>query len=203
MVGEGPDEVCSSYLFNWYAPNEIVLDKAAKDYVANIHYYDVKRADRCISRWGLEGRVPLLDPEFIKAYWTIPPEMRMPTYKNMEKWWLREAFEGTNMLPDDVLWRKKEAFSDGVSGEKSWYQIIQEWVEDKVTDEEMSNASVIYPYCTPVTKEAFYYRKVFCNIFGEHRQNVIPGYWQPRWSADKKEVTVYMDPSARVLENYK
>ena len=203
MVGEGPDEVCSSYLFNWYAPNEIVLDKAAKDYVANIHYYDVKRADRCISRWGLEGRVPLLDPEFIKAYWTIPPEMRMPTYKNMEKWWLREAFEGTNMLPDDILWRKKEAFSDGVSGEKSWYQIIQEWVEDKVTDEEMSNVSVIYPYCTPVTKEAFYYRKVFCNIFGEHRQNVIPGYWQPRWSADKKEVTAYMDPSARVLENYK
>lgn len=203
MVGEGPDEVCSSYLFNWYAPNENALDKAAKDYVANIHYYDVKRADRCISRWGLEGRVPLLDPEFIMAYWTIPPDMRMPTYKNMEKWWLREAFAQTDILPTDVLWRKKEAFSDGVSGEKSWYQIIQEWVEDKVTEEEMASAALQYPYCTPTTKEAFYYRKIFCNIFGEHRQKVIPGYWQPRWSADKKEVTVYMDPSARVLDVYK
>ena len=203
MVGEGPDEVCSSYLFNWYAPNENALDKAAKDYVANIHYYDVKRADRCISRWGLEGRVPLLDPEFIMAYWTIPPDMRMPTYKNMEKWWLREAFAQTDILPTDVLWRKKEAFSDGVSGEKSWYQIIQEWVEDKVTEEEMASAALQYPYCTPTTKEAFYYRKIFCNIFGEHRQKVIPGYWQPRWSADKKEVTAYMDPSARVLDVYK
>lgn len=200
MVGEGPDEVCSSYLFNWYAPSANALEKAAIDYVSNIHYYDVKRADRCISRWGLEGRVPLLDPEFIKAYWSIPPESRMPTYKNMEKWWLREAFVETDILPQEVLWRKKEAFSDGVSGEKSWYQIIQEWVEDKVTDEEL--VSNRFTYCKPVTKEAYYYRKLFCNIFGENRQKVIPDYWQPRWSANKKEVTAYMDPSARVLDVY-
>ena len=202
MVGEGPDEVCSSYLFNWYAPNGEALDKAAKSYVANIHYYDVKRADRCIARWGLEGRVPLLDPEFIKAYWTIPADMRLPTYKNMEKWWLREAFANTGLLPDDVLWRKKEAFSDGVSGEKSWYQIIQEWVNDKITDDEMATAATLFPYCTPTTKEAYYYRKIFCNVFGEHRQRVIPGYWQPKWSADKKEVVGYVDPSARVLSVY-
>ena len=218
MVGEGPDEVCSSYLFNWYAPNGVALDTAAKEYVKNIHYYDVKRADRCISRWGLEGRVPLLDPEFIKAYWTIPADMRMPTYDNMEKWWLRQAFAETGtvrqafaetgtvnnagILPVDVLWRKKEAFSDGVSGDKSWFQIIQEWVEDKVQDEELANASTVYPYCTPQTKEAYYYRKVFCGYFGEHRQTVIPGYWQPKWSVDKKEITDYVDPSARCLELY-
>ena len=93
MVGEGPDEVCSSYLFNWYCPNGTALDLSGKEYVKNIHYYDVKRADRCICRWGLEGRVPLLDPEFIKTYWSIPAAARMPTYKNMEKWWLREAFQ--------------------------------------------------------------------------------------------------------------
>jgi asparagine synthase (glutamine-hydrolysing) len=202
-VGEGPDEVCSSYLFNWYAPNGKALDLAAKDYVKNIHYYDVKRADRCISRWGLEGRVPLLDTEFIKAYWDIPRNMRMPTYRGMEKWWLREAFAGTNILPDAVLWRKKEAFSDGVSGEKSWYQIIQEWVNDKVMDDAFQNAASIYPYCTPQTKEAFYYRQIFCEIFGTHRQEVIPGYWQPKWSANGKEVTGYIDPSARVLDIYK
>ena len=203
MVGEGPDEVCSSYLFNWYAPNGLELNKCAYSYVKNIHYYDVKRADRCISRWGLEGRVPLLDPEFIEAYWKIPPEKRMPTYKNMEKWWLREAFQDAGILPNEVLWRKKEAFSDGVSaGEKSWFQIIQDWVSGRVTDLEMAGAAEKYPYCTPMTKEAYYYRKIFCSIFGEERQTVIPGYWQPKWSADGKEITEYIDPSARVLDVY-
>ena len=202
MVGEGPDEVCSSYLFNWYAPNGTVLDLSAKEYVKNIHYYDVKRADRCICRWGLEGRVPLLDPEFIKSYWTIPATERMPTYKNMEKWWLREAFSNTGLLPDEVLWRKKEAFSDGISGEKSWYQIIQEHVENLVTDNEMTNAKEMFPYCTPQTKEAFYYRKIFCDVFGEERQEIIPGFWQPKWNKQGQEVTEYIDPSARVLSVY-
>jgi asparagine synthase (glutamine-hydrolysing) len=202
MVGEGPDEVCSSYLFNWYAPSGYALDTAAKEYVKNIHYYDVKRADRCIARWGLEGRVPLLDPEFIESYWNIPSKQRMPTYKGMEKWWLREAFAGTDLLPDSVLWRKKEAFSDGVSGQKSWFQIIQEWVDDKVTDAELASAAETYPYCTPSTKEAYYYRKVFCQWFGAHRQEVIPGYWQPKWSANGVEVKGYIDPSARVLDVY-
>ena len=203
MVGEGPDEVCSSYLFNWYAPNGDALDSSARDYVKAIHHYDVKRADRCIARWGLEGRVALLDPEFIGAYWAIPGEQRMPTYKGMEKWWLRQAFAGTGLLLDDVLWRKKEAFSDGVSSAEtgSWFQIIQSWIEDKVTDEEMRDAAAVYPYCTPCTKEAYYYRRVFCRVVGSQHQEVIPGYWQPRW--DKKgEVKAYMDPSARVLGVY-
>jgi asparagine synthase (glutamine-hydrolysing) len=202
MVGEGPDEVCSSYLFNWYCPNGNALDASAKEYVKNIHYYDVKRADRCICRWGLEGRVPLLDKEFIEAYWKIPGAARMPTYSNMEKWWLREAFRDSGILPEEVLWRKKEAFSDGISGEKSWYQIIQEHVEPLISDEEFSTASVRYPYCTPQTKEAFYYRKVFCQIFGEDRQEVVPGYWQPKWNKQGQEVTEYIDPSARVLGVY-
>jgi len=202
MVGEGPDEVCSSYLFNWYAPTGAALDLAAKDYVAQIHYYDVKRADRCIAAWGLEGRVALLDPEFIKAYWTIPADQRMPTYQGMEKWWLREAFAHTGLLPDEVLWRKKEAFSDGISGEQSWYAMIQAWVEDQVTEEELAGAAARFPYCTPRTKEAYYYRRVFCEIFGEHRQEIIPGYWQPRWTAQGEVVTDYVDPSARVLGIY-
>lgn len=202
MVGEGPDEVCSSYLFNWYAPHGSALDSSAKEYVKNIHYYDVKRADRCICRWGLEGRVPLLDPEFIKAYWTIPSAARMPTYSNMEKWWLRAAFKDNGILPEEVLWRKKEAFSDGVSGEKSWFQIIQEHVEQLISDEEFSTAATRFPYCTPQTKEAFYYRKIFCGVFGEERQEIIQGFWQPKWNAQGKEVTEYIDPSARVLSVY-
>lgn len=202
MVGEGPDEVCSSYLFNWYAPSGLSLGDAAHEYVKKIHFYDVKRADRCISRWGLEGRVPLLDPEFIQSYWDICPIQRMPVTKGVEKWWLRQAFEGTDLLPSSVLWRTKEAFSDGVSGQKSWYQIIQEAVEPLVTDEELANAEQQYPYCTPRSKEAYYYRKIFCEIFGNHRQNIIPGYWQPKWTSGGKEVIDYIDPSARVLDIY-
>ena len=203
LVGEGPDEVCSSYLFNWYAPNGDALHNTALEYVENIHYFDSKRGDRCLSRWGLEGRVPLLDPEFIEAYWKIPADLRMPTYKKMEKWWLREAFAGTNTIPDEVLWRKKEAFSDGVSSkEKSWFQIIQEYVEPKVSDAELNKAFEKYPYKTPTTKEAYYYRKIFCEKFGDDKQTVIPHYWQPKWNTEGKEVTQYMDPSARVLKVY-
>ena len=226
MVGEGPDEVCSSYLFNWYAPNGVDLAASAKDYVKKIHYYDVKRADRCISRWGLEGRVPLLDPEFIEAYWAISGEERMPKTRGIEKWWLREAFSperlnrgepfayqakgsslagnspfvSCGLLPESVRLRKKEAFSDGVSNTKSWYQMIQDFVETKVTAEELQNAAALFPYCTPTTKEAYYYRSIFESLF-PGRADIIPGFWQPKWSADG-EVKEYIDPSARVLGVY-
>jgi len=126
--------------------------------------------------------------------------MRMPQYKGIEKWWLRKAFDGTDLLPNEVLYRTKEAFSDGVSSkEKSWFQIIQEYVESLVSDKDLENAANIYPHCTPQTKEAFYYRRVFCEFFGENRQTIIPHYWQPKWNADGEEVTEYVDPSARTL----
>ena len=112
FVGEGPDEVCSSYLFNWYARLPKDIHPVAMEYVKNIHYYDVKRADRCIARWGLEARVALLDPAFIESYWLLPSEWRHPAYKGIEKYWLRKAFENDAILPEEVLWRKKEAFSD-------------------------------------------------------------------------------------------
>jgi asparagine synthase (glutamine-hydrolysing) len=266
LVGEGPDEVCSSYLFNWYAPSGAAIDACARESVKNIHHYDVKRADRCIARWGLEGRVPLLDPEFIESYWVIPGEERHPRERGLEKWWLREAFANTGLLPDEVLYRKKEAFSDGISsggtarphtplqgsghdatgglkdnhdaapsvggvfvehteclheglkesngaapmergvGKRSvptsWFEIIQAWVEDKVTAEELATAAITYPHCPPTTKEAYYYRRLFCESVGANRQTIIPAYWQPKWSADGKEVTGYVDPSARTLEVY-
>ena len=204
FVGEGPDEICSSYLFNWYAPEDgEALHKTAVEYVRDIHMYDGKRSDRCISHWGLEGRYSLLDEEFIVAYWSIPAKMRVPQYKGIEKWWLRKAFDGTGLLPDDVLFRKKEAFSDGLSSkEKSFFNYIQEYIEPMITDEELLTASEKYPHCTPQTKEALYYRKIFCELFGEKRQDVLPRYWQPKWTADRKEVTSYVDPSARTLDVY-
>jgi asparagine synthase (glutamine-hydrolysing) len=186
FVGEGPDEVCSSYLFNYYAPDTELIHPTAIDYVKEIHYYDIKRCDRCISRWGLEARVALLDPEFIEAYWNIPSNERHPKTRGIEKWWLRKAFAYENLLPEQVLWRKKEAFSDGVSGtEKSWFQIIQEHIKEKYNMDE---------------KE--YYKQKFIEFFGNNRVNIIPHYWQPKWNKDGIEVLNYVDPSARTLEIY-
>lgn len=202
LVGEGPDEVCSSYLFNWYAPSPKALDQSAKDYVRNIHLYDARRADRCIARWGLEARVPFLDPEFIQAYWSIPAQERMPTTKGIEKWWLREAFKGDHVVPERVRMRMKDAFSDSISGQISWTQMIQEWVQHQVTDEEFLQAPTLFPYQTPQTKEAFFYRRIFQEIFGSDRASVLPGYWQPRWNKDGQEVKEYVDPSARTLSVY-
>ena len=203
LVGEGPDEVCSSYLFNWYAPNGESLDDAAKEYVRNIHYFDCRRGDRCISYWGLEGRVPLLDPEVIEAYWKIPAEWRHPKYKGIEKWWLRKAFDGTGLLPDEVLWRKKEAFSDGVSSkEKSWYEIIQDRCEENISNDELKEAIRIWPHRTPETKESYYFRKLFTDNFGIQRHDVLPNYWLPKWDRTGQVIDKYVDPSARTLQIY-
>jgi len=203
LVGEGPDEVCSSYLFNWYAPNSIELDNAAKQYVKDIHYFDCRRSDRCISYWGLEGRVPLLDPEVIEAYWTIPAMWRHPKYKGIEKYWLRKAFDGTGLLPDEILWRKKEAFSDGISSkEKSWYEIIQENCEKYITNEMMEESKTIWTHMTPETKESYYFRQLFTDNFGINRHDIIPKYWLPKWDKEGNNINKYVDPSARTLQVY-
>ena len=186
FVGEGPDEVCSSYLFNYYAPDPELIHPTAVEYVSKIHYFDLKRSDRCIARWGLEARVPLLDPEFIEAYWKITSNKRHPLTKGIEKWWLRHSFEYENILPNEVLWRKKEAFSDGVSGtEKSWFQIIQDYIQEKFN-----------------MTEKEYYKYKFIEFFGEKRLGIIPHYWQPKWNKDGTQVSDYIDPSARTLDIY-
>jgi len=200
MVGEGPDEVCSSYLFNFYAPTSESIDTSSKEYVKNIHMYDGRRADRCISRFGLEARVPYLDPQFIRAYWNIPAKYRHPNFKGIEKWWLRQAFEGLDLLPNEVLWRQKEAFSDGISSKKkSWFDVLQGYIETQYNDE---LESIEHDFVNPaMTIEAKYYRKIFLDKFGLTKDKIIPNYWQPKWN-QKGEVTEYVDPSARVLNVY-
>ena len=206
MVGEGPDEVCSSYLFNYYAPEDgKELHETALEYVKNIHLYDGRRADRCISRWGLEGRIALLDPEFIEAYWKIPGKWRHPKYKGIEKWWLRKAFESTNILPSEVLWRKKEAFSDGISGkDKSWFEIIQDHIKTLISENEFNQNTI-----NATTIESYYYKKKFIDFYGENRLTIIPKYWQPQWIKNdetneivKTNNEIYVDPSARTLNLY-
>jgi asparagine synthase (glutamine-hydrolysing) len=189
LVGEGPDEVCSSYLFNWYAPNADQLHYAAVEYVKDIHKYDVKRVDRCLSAFGLEARVPYLDPEFIRAYWEIPAAERLPQTRGFEKWWLRKSFDPEGeppFLPQEVLWRRKEAFSDGISSTKqSWFEIIKEHIT--------ANYSMT---------EEQYYIHTFVELFGKRRLNIINKAWQPKWNREGKEIKEYVDPSARTLGVY-
>ena len=188
LVGEGPDEVCSSYLFNNFAPSGVELHKCCIEFVKDIHLYDGRRADRCAGHWGLETRIPFLDPEFIHTYWNIPSHMRHPKYKDIEKWWLRKAFESTNLLPSEILWRKKEAFSDGISNiQKSWYRVVEEYVE---------TLGLQVSPDTP-TKEARYYKDIFIEHFGENRLNILKKYWQPKWVSK-----TFVDPSARALNIY-
>ena len=187
LVGEGPDEVCSSYMFNYYAPSGEELHNTAIEYVQKIHLFDGRRADRCISYWGLEARVPYLDLEFIKTYWEIPPEWRHPKYKGIEKWWLRKAFEG--YIPDEVLWRPKDAFSDAISSkQKRWYEMIQESLPSSIFTKNKNEI------------EKQYYIYIFTTFFNYNNLDVIPHYWQPKWICKDNQ---FINPSATILDIYK
>jgi asparagine synthase (glutamine-hydrolysing) len=202
LVGEGSDECCGSYATFWSAPTAELFHDGCVEYLKEIHYYDGRRVDRNVSGFGLEPRIPLLDPEFIKTYHKIPSFMRKPQYKGIEKYWLRAAFKNDNILPENCLFRKKEAFSDGVSStDKSWFEILQEHIETKVSNDEFKNNK-----WNCQTKESYYYKKIFCEIFGENRLNVIPHYWQPKFLSDGTVVDFYnkdfyIDPSARILKS--
>ena len=167
-----------------------------------IHLFDGLRVDRAISCHGLEARVPFLDREFVDYFRSVPTSWKLPTTERMEKYFIRKAFsdvyKSNPILPEEILWRKKEAFSDGVSGkEKSWFQWVQEFLNAKVSDEEFEKEKKnLHPTIIPPTKEAYYYMKKFKELFGDN-WSVIPHYWLPKWSGHIQE------PSARVLKVYK
>jgi len=188
--GDGSDEVLGGYIFNYYAPDPDEFHKSCLKYTKNIHMYDGRRLDRTLAYFGLEARVPFLDINFVKTIWQIPKKMRMPSYNNCEKFLLRQVFNDETYLPEDCLFRKKEAFSDGISSkENSWFSIISTIMDINVND----NEDLIGP-----SKEAHYYKKKFIQYFGKERLNIIPFYWQPDFIKRK----VYIDPSARVLGVY-
>ena len=198
MTGEAHDEIGAGYRLFYYAPSPDEMHKACLEYVQRIHMYDGRRCDRAISAVSCEARVPFADPDFISTYWSVPTQWRMPTNEHMEKEFFRKCFDGTDIIEKTVLWRRKEAFSDGISGTtKSWFQILQEHIETLVSDEEFANNT----WCAN-TKEDYYYKKLFVKHYGEQRLNIIPGHWQPKWDANGNELKGYVDPSARTMANY-
>lgn len=195
--GEGSDEVTQGYLYFKKQPTLQAGDLESKRLIKDLMYYDNLRCDRTTARWGLEVRVPFLDVEFIKTYLTVPPFYRSPIgFDKNEKFLLRKAFSHDNLLPKEILWRTKEAFSDGVSTtQRSWHTIIQEHVELKITDDMMANISSQYPHCPPQTNEAYWFRQLFEKYY-PGMDHLIPYQWLPKWCGDVK------DPSARVLTVY-
>jgi asparagine synthase (glutamine-hydrolysing) len=195
--GDGADEACCGYVYLKNAPTSKDLQKESEKLVEEIHYFDVLRSDRSISSNGLEARTPFLDKAFVKYYLSIPPELKsFDGINRLEKYLLRQAFEGQGILPDEVLWRRKCAFSDGVSAKKkSWHHIIQAYVDKKISDNEFQQKCKTISHCTPALKESYYYRKVFDSYFGEN-EKLIPHFWMPKW-------TDVIDPSARELQDYR
>jgi len=195
--GDGSDEVCGGYMYFHNAPDCYAFDGECKRLLNDLQYFDVLRSDRCISSNGLEARTPFLDKTFVQQYLSILPKIRCHSTNNAcEKFLLRSAFENENLLPDEILWRTKEAFSDGVSSlEKPWYAIIQDHVEKYKLGTELEQP--MDNHMNPVTTEQKYYRKLFQDFFGEQQSNVIPYFWMPKFV---KNAT---DASARTLDIYK
>jgi len=206
--GDGSDEVFGSYLYFYKAPSDSDFEDEVTRLLEEIHGYDVLRSDRSISANGLEPRTPFLDKAFVGTARVLPTRFRRPGARNpetggepiCEKWILRKAFENSGLLPNAVLWRRKEAFSDGVSGKvKSWYEEIQERVAELVPSDWCEKAAAM-THLPPHTAEAYYYRSLFERDVGNEEsvlKAATPYYWMPRW------IEGATDPSARTLAVYK
>ena len=196
--GDGSDEVFGGYLYFKKAPSDEAFEYECRRLLNEIHTFDVLRSDRSISSHGLEARTPFLDKQFVAVAMSIPTHLRRPTANRMEKMILREAFLYENLLPKEILLRRKEAFSDGVSGTgdgaKSWYQECQERSLEEVGDDWAQKAAK-FVYMPPQTPEAYYYRFLFDKYYKGYELAVVPHYWMPQW-------TNATDPSARTLAIY-
>jgi asparagine synthase (glutamine-hydrolysing) len=190
--GDGSDELMGGYLYMQSAPNHLEFDRECKRLLSDIHNFDVLRSDRSISTNGLEPRTPFLDREFVETYLSIPSTMRYTTNKKQEKYLFRTAFD-RDYLPKEILWRRKEAFSDGVSSlNRSWYQIIEERVSNQTIIKYDMN--IQYDHNSPQTLEQLYYRTIYENYY-PNLGYLIPYFWMPKYI----DAT---DSSARTLDVY-
>lgn len=198
--GDGSDELFGGYLYFNNAPSEEAFHAETARLLTDIHTFDVLRSDRCISANGLEARTPFLDKQFVAVARSIHPSYLRPVPgKQVEKYLLRYAFDDGVTLPLKVLWRRKEAFSDGVSTpEKAWFQEIQERVS-KIVPSDWEEKSLAFLNLRPRTPEEFYYRMLFTKIFGPSLSvfnATMPYRWMPKWCPETT------DPSARTLKIY-
>lgn len=207
--GELSDEMLS-YLYGSNAPNETDFQKETIRLVSDVHLFDCLRANKSCMGNSIETRVPFADPDLIKYILKIPPKFKifgkLNNYKTVEKQILRDAFNitdenGEKYLPEDILWRKKEAFSDGIStfdieNNINWIDSIIEFCNNKYGIISYSVKRDKYTYNKPITTEQLYYREIFCELFNTHSfantSEFTVNFWAPKWCGDS-----YVDPSAR------
>ena len=161
LSGEGADEIFGGYLYFHKAPDAQAFHEETVRKLSKLYLYDCLRANKSLSAWGVEGRVPFLDKEFLDVAMRTNPSAKMCPGTTMEKKIVREAFD--DMLPAEVAWRQKEQFSDGVG--YSWIDTLKKITSEAVTDEQMAHAAERFPIHTPQNKEEYYYRSIFAEHF--------------------------------------
>jgi asparagine synthase (glutamine-hydrolysing) len=161
LSGEGADEIFGGYLYFHKAPSARDFHEETVRKLSKLHLYDCLRANKSLSAWGVEGRVPFLDKEFLDVAMRTNPEAKMCPGKTIEKKIVREAF--ADLLPEEVAWRQKEQFSDGVG--YSWIDTLKAITTAAVTDEQMAHAAERFPINPPKNKEEYYYRSIFAEHF--------------------------------------
>ena len=161
ISGEGADEIFGGYLYFHKAPNEEEFHKETLRKLEKLHQYDCLRANKSLAAWGIEGRVPFLDKEFLDVAMSINPKDKMISENKMEKWILRKAFE--DLLPEEIAWRQKEQFSDGVG--YNWIDELKKLVNNEVSDDLFENSKQMFPINPPLSKEEYYYRSIFKTKF--------------------------------------